>query len=375
MVWNRTVYFGLMLFALGCDTKSDASDASDALSCGEGTHQEGDRCVADSTEPDHETEDGGTDEDDSEQSDQMDTGGVSDGDTGSEPDGDTGSVPDGDDTGSSPESEDTGSDPPLVKSPKRGLSYNLLDTHDFAAISAGVSWWYNWYFRSDAPADHESAHHMQFVPMLWGHNSESDYVELESWMLDHPDVNDLLLMNEPNLVEQANITPTEAVAHWLRYEQFQADMLTDHGRSIRLIGPAITWGTMPGYEDPVVWLDAFYEAFRASEGRDPIIDALAFHWYDYGLDGQLTRLEGYGKDFWVTEMANWHTEVGWTIDTPEKQIDAMIDMVDICETRTDVERYAWFIGRWDPDPHYTSIFGDAPGELTALGSAYLDQPW
>ena len=299
-------------------------------------------------------------------------------DTGSsvDPD-DTGPPPDDppDDEPSSDSADDTGSLPSFDKSPKRGLSYNLLDPADFAAIEGGVSWWYNWYFRSDTPADFTDTHEMQFVPMLWGHNPESDYVELESWLVDHPDVDHVLVMNEPNLVDQANITPSEAVSHWLRYEQFQTDMLTDHGREIELVGPAITWGTMTGFEDPVAWMDAFYAAFMDTEGREPRIDVLAFHWYDYGLDGQLTNLEKYGKDFWVTEMANWHIEEYWVIDTPEKQIETMTEMVNICETRTDVERYAWFMGRWDPDPHFTSIFGDAPGELTAVGESYLAQPW
>ena len=237
----------------------------------------------------------------------------------------------------------------------------MYKSEDFSAISSGVSWWYNWYFTTSAPSGSEEEYDMQFVPMLWGYNSESVSIVLEEWMLDHPDVNDLLVLNEPNLQNQANMTPTAAVEHWLRYEQFQTEMFVEHNRVIRLIGPAITWGTMPGYEDPIAWLDAFYTAFNSSEGRDPQIDAL-FHWYDYGLDGQLTRLEGYGKPFWVTEIANWHNAQDWTIDTPEKQMETMIDMVNICETRTDVERYAWFIGRWDPDPHYTSIFGDPPGE-------------
>ena len=89
---------------------------------------------------------------------------------------------------------------------------------------------------------------------------------------------------------------------------------------------------MPGFGDPIVWMDAFYAAFNV-EGRDPVIDALAFHWYDYGLDEQLSRLEVYGKPFWVTEMANWHTEPGWTIDTPEKQINEMVSMVEVRERR------------------------------------------
>jgi hypothetical protein len=53
----------------------------------------------------------------------------------------------------------------------------------------------------------------------------------------------------------------------------------------------------------------------------------------------------------------------------------MKDMVAICERRADVERYAWFMGRWSPDPHHTSIFAEGSGELTALGEAYLTEPW
>ena len=266
-------------------------------------------------------------------------------------------------------------EPIFPKSSKRGLAYNLIQSQDFEAIRSGVSWWYNWYFRTDATDDFETDHEMEFIPMLWGYNQESDYVVLEEWLLAHPNTDTVLVMNEPNLVDQANMTPLAAVAYWKRYEQFQADMLASHGRYIRLVGPAMTWGTMPNYSDPVVWLDAFYAEFQAAEGRDPIIDALAFHWYDYGLDDQLTRLEKYGKPFWVTEMANWHVEAGWVIDSPEKQRDTMIDMVAVCEGREDVERYAWFIGRWDPDPHYTSIFGTNPGELTIVGQEYLLQPY
>ena len=351
---TASLLFSLSVITImGCGEKAPSTDEREEISCGEGTHLDDDRCLPDASAD-------------------ADADADTDADADADADVDADTDADADDTG---EPEDSGGPIESTKSPKRGLAYNLTNEIDMAAISGGVSWWYNWYFKTDATADFEDDYAMHFVPMIWGHNPEVDYVELESWMLDHPTVNDLLVMNEPNLIEQANITPTEAVGHWVRYEQFQAEMLEDHGRSIRLIGPAITWGTMPDYADPIGWMDAFYAAFNASEGRDPIIDALAFHWYDYGLDDQLTRLEGYGKPFWVKEMANWHTEPGWTIDTPEKQINEMIDMVDICENRDDVERYAWFIGRWDPDPHYTSLFGPDPGALTELGEAYLDQPW
>jgi hypothetical protein len=49
-------------------------------------------------------------------------------------------------------------------------------------------------------------------------------------------------------------------------------------------------------------------------------------------------------------------------------------MVATCESRADVFRYAWFTGRWNPDPHYTSLLG-ASGQLTGLGALYLTLPF
>jgi Glycosyl hydrolase catalytic core len=49
-------------------------------------------------------------------------------------------------------------------------------------------------------------------------------------------------------------------------------------------------------------------------------------------------------------------------------------MVNTCETRSDVFRYAWFTGRVNPDPHFDSLLG-ASGQLTALGQLYLTLPY
>lgn len=210
---------------------------------------------------------------------------------------------------------------------------------------------------------------MGYVPMLW--NGHYDSAAIEAWLKAHPDIGHLLVMNEPNLVDQANLTPAQAAAIWPGYEAVAA------ATGVELVGPAMTWGTLPGYADPVVWLDAFYAAYRsANGGRDPRIDAIAFHWYDYGLAAQLDRLAKYGKPFWVTEFANWHTGDGSAqIDTLAKQQAQMREMVGVCETRADVQRYAWFTGRWSNDTHFTSLLGTAPGSLTGLGQDYLAQPF
>jgi hypothetical protein len=132
---------------------------------------------------------------------------------------------------------------------------------------------------------------------------------------------------------------------------------------------------MPNYQNPVAWLDAFYAAYKsANGGRDPHIDALGFHWYDYGLAGKLDELTKYGKPFWVTEFSNWHSQNdGAQIDTLAKQKKQMTELVAVCEGRADVLRYAWFTGRISPDPHFDSLLA-ADGQLTELGQLYLSLP-
>ena len=179
-------------------------------------------------------------------------------------------------------------------------------------------------------------------------------------------------MNEPNLVDQANRTPVQAATDWIKYEQVIEDLAAQN-RTVYLVGPAMTWGTMTNYSDPVVWLDDFYTAYKsANGGRLPKIDYLAFHWYDYGLAAQLDRLQKYGKKIWITEMANWNPQ----INSYQKQAAQMVEMVNICETRTDVFRYAWFIGRGSlPDNKYTYLFNPDPGQLNELGKLYLSLPF
>ncbi len=266
--------------------------------------------------------------------------------------------------GGSPNSSSSGS-----KSAKRGVAYDLASPADLAALSPGVSWWYNWSPRpnSAVPADYATRYSTDFYPMLWNGNFNAG--DIVTYLRANPSIQYMLVLNEPNLVSQANVTPQQAAQLWPSYEAVAAQT------GVKIVGPAITWGTMPNYQDPVNWLDAFYAAYQAANGnRNPQIDYLAFHWYDYGLKAQLDRLAKYGKPFWVTEFANWHSQNdGAQIVTLAAQQAQMTDMVATCESRIDVFRYAWFTGRWNPDPHFTSLLG-ASGQLTGLGQTYLSLP-
>ena len=259
--------------------------------------------------------------------------------------------------------------PGVTKSAKRGVAYDLRSANDLGALAPGVSWWYNWGAQPNgtAASDTSTAYNMDYIPMLWNGNFDGNAIE--TYLRAHPKIKYLLLLNEPNLGDQSNLQPRDAAALWPRYEA-----VAQH-TGVKLVGPAITWGNN-GFNDPVAWLDAFYAEYRAANGnRDPQIDYIAFHWYDYGLSGQLDRLVKYGKPFWVTEFANWHVGDGSAaIDTPAKQMDQMREMVAVCEQRADVFRYAWFTGRWDNDTHFTSLLG-ADGQLTDLGKLYISLPF
>jgi hypothetical protein len=261
----------------------------------------------------------------------------------------------------------------ISKSPKRGIAYNLQDPLDLDTLKSGVSWWYNWHFNTQAPSNYYSSYKMEFIPMLWGGNTSSnDMIAVKNFILAHPEIKYLLAMNEPNLVDQANRTPSQAAQDWLKYEQVITDLAAQN-RTVYLVGPAMNWGTMHGYSDPVVWLDEFYNAYKsANGGRPPKIDYLAFHWYDYGLAAQLDRLAKYQKKIWITEMANWNPQ----INSYQKQAAQMVEMVNICESRDDVFRYAWFIGRGSyPDNKFTYLFNADPGELNELGKLYISLPY
>jgi len=260
---------------------------------------------------------------------------------------------------------------PIEKSIKRGLAYDVREVADMEAVRSGVSWWYNWSHATSLPSSAAVANQTVYLPMLWGNDPDTEYAAVKEYILAHPEVDYLLVLNEPNLTDQANMTPQQAAAEWVKYEQLVAE-IESTGRSINLVGPQMTWGTLTGFTDPVFWLDSFYAWYRAAnEGREPRIDYLGFHWYDFGLEQQLDRLQKFGKQIWVTEMANWNE----AIDTEAKQIEQMRAMVALCESRDDVFRYAWFTGRWADADRHTAIFESDTGQLTALGQAYLEAPY
>jgi len=262
----------------------------------------------------------------------------------------------------------------VTKSPKRGVGGDITTVEDLNALGTGLSWWYNWATDPNAAISAESAStaDMDFMPMIWG--SDFNVADMEAKIAAKPGLKYLLVMNEPNFADQSRTHPAVAAANWPKFEALAEKY------NLQIVGPAMNFSGDANYGDPVIWLDAFYEAYRnAHAGRDPQIDALAIHWYDYGFDAYVKKFLRYGKTLWVTEFDNWHKEYWWVIDTQAKQITEGINtMVPFCENNSNIARYAWFITRKFPDPNCASLLaqtvvdpsnGNAPVTTDGAGHA------
>jgi Glycosyl hydrolase catalytic core len=106
---------------------------------------------------------------------------------------------------------------PTTKSPKRGVAYDLASSADMAALSPGVSWWYNWSPNpnSSVPANYASQYAMDFYPMLW--NGNFNATNVVAFLKANPGIQYMLVLNEPNLVSQSNMTPQQGAKLWPQY--------------------------------------------------------------------------------------------------------------------------------------------------------------
>src|SRR5450759_90634 len=222
-----------------------------------------------------------------------------------------------------------------VKSSKRGVSYGSHSAADMNTASSGISWWYNWAAQPDADIrTNYSVYNVDFVPQAWNAAGISG---VDAWVSQDPKVKYILGFNEPNFIDQANMTPSQAAAAW---PQLQA--VADH-YGLKLISPAVNYcgscvyenGTT--YTNPFTWLDDFFTACKGCR-----VDYIALHWYGGGnsMAGYIEDARKYGKPIWVTEFADWESGI-----TAENQKSYLAGTVNFLERDPDVFRYSWFIGR------------------------------
>ena len=251
------------------------------------------------------------------------------------------------------------------KNPKRGICYGYHSEEDFQAISGTLSWWYNWAVTPESGvADIFESYDMDFVPMAW--NGQFNETNMRNFYASHPDAKFLLGFNEPNFIEQANMTPSQAAAEWPKLESI-AD---DYG--LKLVSPAVNWcgGCVSEggvtFTNPYQYLDSFFV-----ECQDCRVDYIAVHnymCYSGPLIDYLEEFKKYGKKIWLTEFA-CGDQATITLDM---QKGLMIGALDYLDNDTMIYRYSWFIGRSSSNARHYDIFESEPGVLTELGELYVN---
>lgn len=251
----------------------------------------------------------------------------------------------------------------MPKSAKRGVAFSFTQVTDLPLMSPYISWDYNW---GNTPSNDAAmwfdANEMDFCPMCWNGNYSTD--KIRAFVAAHPNTKYLLAFNEPNLTDQANMTPSKAAELWPPVVDLAKEL------NLKLVSPAMNYGTLAGYSDPIKWLDEFFAQPGVSIND---IDAIAIHCYmssPSAVQGYVEKFEKYNKPIWMTEFCAWDPVPG-SVTT---QMDYMCAVLNYLEANPKVERYAWFIPRSgnkvDSPPYMQLLTHDYPADLTDLGKMY-----
>lgn len=246
---------------------------------------------------------------------------------------------------------------------KRGVGENSFNNPaELEALADGASWYYNWGNAPSSSVSNVTA--LEFVPMVWNANSNNS--TLTNYLAAHPETKYVLGFNEPNFKSQANMTPSQAAAAWVKVEE----LATKYG--VELVGPALNYTDGPINDgktyQPNDWMDAFIKAYKdANGGREPRMDYLALHCYMNDHNAMLNYVENfakrYGKKVWLTEFCAWEGTV-----SEASQKSSMLQKVQDLEKSDYVYRYAWFKAKGSNSaPFYRLLNGT---NLTDMGYAY-----
>jgi hypothetical protein len=242
--------------------------------------------------------------------------------------------------------------PPSVTATSQRKGVSALD---FAGVSqalaeSGVSWWYNW---AATPNGTPAPSGVPFVPMIWNAadvtTANLDAARQESGYL--------LGFNEPDMANQADMSPQQALSLWPQLE----------ATGLILGSPAVSSGAAT----PGGWLDQFMAGAKADGYR---VDFIAVHWYggDFDTASAVQELESYLQAIYARyHLPIWLTEfalIGYSGSTPiypapSQQAAFLTAATAMLDGLPYVQRYAWFslsssvgpTGLFEPGPVATTV--------------------
>jgi hypothetical protein len=249
------------------------------------------------------------------------------------------------------------------RSEKRGVSYNFQIPDDANLLGKGVSWFYNWGPNvTEKVNTTTSLNKIDFLPMAW--NGSFNAAEIRAFKLLHPECEYILGFNEPNLTDQANMTPAVAAQKWIPLAALAKEL------HMKIISPAMNYGTLTGYGDPIVWLDEFFTLVPLST-----FDGIAIHCYmgnASAMASYVKRFKKYEKPIWLTEFCAWEKN----ITSVKAQMFFMSEALNYLESNPDVVRYAWFIprasGAVESYPYMQLLTKTTPYDLSELGKVFVN---
>ena len=251
----------------------------------------------------------------------------------------------------------------MEKSAKRGVAFNFSVLEDLPILCDAISWNYNWgNNQNETAASWMDGEGIDFCPMCWNGNYSASAIR--SYVAAHPNTKYLLAFNEPNLTDQANMTPAQAAALWTPVVNLAKEL------HLKLVSPAMNYGTLANYNDPIKWLDEFFEQPNVSIDD---ICAISIHCYmanPAALKNYVQMFAKYNKPIWMTEFCAWEE---YAIHSEEDQIKYMCEVLNYMERSPLVERYAWFIPRAKAGyPYMQLLTSGVPANLTPAGQVYCN---
>jgi hypothetical protein len=247
----------------------------------------------------------------------------------------------------------SGSPPAAAAGPWRGAGLISLpaDCSDIQTLT--LSWYYNW--ETTTPCPNVG---VPYVPMVWGDwcAGSSTCSALPASLGDSGNQY-LLGFNEPDNVDQSNMTVARALQLWPDLE----------ATGLQLGSPAVTETTQGS-----AWLAAFMAGARQQGLR---VNFLALHWYGdcsnpQNLITYLAQMEQtYGLPLWLTEFSC----IGQSFAVNAQFLQAVAPLLAGLPY---LQRYAWFTNRpYSGAAGYDSTnLLDASGALTPIGEVFNALP-
>ena len=257
-----------------------------------------------------------------------------------------------------------------------------------------ISWYYNW---SVNPLS-DVTERAEYIPMIWGNANENstgdrkkewEFIKNNGWK----NYRYLLMYNEPDFKDQANMTPEQAVENWKNIQPIVENEKIDVSSPCVAIPTVFYEDENNDYQTIGGWFGKFNQLMKGKNYND---EFTAVHFYfdypgDWILDIFKRIYEYTGKKLWITEwgVAQWSQvqnfdwvggpdEGNWQREIIEKFVKEILPILD----KTDyIERYAWF----PFDGSNTEKFGNGAGglffnsendplykQLTSVGKAYKE---